>query len=166
MPLHNIYCTRSRSSSASQFRESFEHAAVGLAHTAADGRFLRVNPKLCSLLGYSESDLLQVSQRLASCVRAGDTVGRLGGDEFVIVLPEIAEAKHSGLIARKVIAALARPFQLGGHEVSISASVGIASYREDGDTVEALIRNADSAMFSAKQSGRDGFRFFAAELDA
>ena len=115
--------------------------------------------------GAGDELLQQVSQRLTLCVRAGDTVGRLGGDEFVIVLPELAAAKDSGIIARKAIVALARPFRLTEHEVSISASIGIASYPDDGDTAEVLIRNADSAMFSAKQSGRNACRFFAAALN-
>jgi diguanylate cyclase (GGDEF)-like protein len=87
-------------------------------------------------------------------------VGRLGGDEFVVVLPEIADAKDSGLIARKAIDSLCAPFDLGGLEVSISASIGIASFPADGDTVETLIRNADTAMFSAKEAGRNACRFY------
>ena len=99
-------------------------------------------------------------------MRAGDTVGRLGGDEFLVILPEVAEAKDSGLIARKAIDALVEPFRIGEHEVTISASIGIASYPHDGDTVETLIKNADSAMFGAKEAGRNSCRFFAAEMSA
>jgi diguanylate cyclase (GGDEF)-like protein/PAS domain S-box-containing protein len=121
-------------------------------------RFKQVN----DTLGHGIGDVLlkQVSERLKLCVRAGDTVGRLGGDEFVIVLPELADARHAALIARKAIDALAEPFLLDGHEASISGSIGIAACPDDGDTVEALIRNADSAMFAAKQAGRNAFRFF------
>ena len=112
--------------------------------------------------GAGDELLRQVAQRITHCIRAGDTVGRLGGDEFVVVLPEIADAKDSGLIARKAIDSLAAPFDLGGLEVSISASIGIASFPDDGDTVEQLIRNADTAMFGAKESGRNASRFFSA----
>ena len=78
----------------------------------------------------------------------------------MIILPEVAEAKDAGLIARKAIDALGRSFQLGEHEASISASIGIASCPLDGDSVEVLIRNADSAMFTAKQAGRNACHFF------
>ena len=112
--------------------------------------------------GAGDELLRQVAQRITHCIRAGDTVGRLGGDEFVVVLPEIADAKDSGLIARKAIDSLSRPFDLGGLEVSISASIGIASFPDDGDTVETLISNADTAMFGAKEAGRNACRFFSA----
>lgn len=112
--------------------------------------------------GAGDELLRQVAQRITHCIRAGDTVGRLGGDEFVVVLPEIADAKDSGLIARKAIDSLASPFDLGGLEVSISASIGIASFPGDGDTVETLISNADTAMFKAKEAGRNACRFFSA----
>ena len=116
--------------------------------------------------GAGDQLLREVAKRLTLCVRAGDTVGRLGGDEFLVILPEVAEAKDSGLIARKAIDALVEPFRIGEHEVCISASIGIASYPNDGDTVETLIKNADSAMFAAKEAGRNACRFFAAETSA
>ncbi len=116
--------------------------------------------------GAGDELLQQVAKRLLLCVRAGDTVGRLGGDEFVIVLPEITEAKDAGLIARKAIDTLAASFQLDGHVASISASIGIASFPADGDSVEILIRNADSAMFKAKEAGRNGCAFYSADTPA
>jgi len=124
-------------------------------------RFKEVN----DTFGHGAGDelLKQVSQRLIQCVRAGDTVGRLGGDEFVIVLPEVAEAKDAGLIARKAIEALARPFRLEEEEVCISASIGIATCPDHGDEVAVLIKNADAAMFCAKQAGRNSFRFHTPE---
>ncbi len=113
-------------------------------------------------LGHSFGDQLlkQVSERLRQCVRGEDTVGRLGGDEFVIVLPALAEVRYAGLVARKAIDALAQPFTIDAHEVRISASIGIAVSPDAGDNVDALVKNADSAMFGAKQSGRNAFRFF------
>ena len=112
--------------------------------------------------GAGDQLLQRVGERITNCVRAGDTVGRIGGDEFLVILPELAGASDSSLIARKAIEALAAPFRFGGLDVSISASIGIASYPGDGDTVEMLITNADSAMFSAKESGRNTYRFFSA----
>ena len=111
--------------------------------------------------GIGDQLLQKAAQRLTRCVRAGDTVGRLGGDEFVLILPEVAKPKDCGPIAQKALDALAQPFSLDGHEVSVSASIGIATFPRDGETVDALIKNADSAMFSAKQAGGNRYCYYA-----
>ena len=113
--------------------------------------------------GIGDQLLQKAAQRLTRCVRAGDTVGRLGGDEFVLILPEVAKAKDCGPIAQKALDALAQPFSLDGHEVSVSASIGIAVCPGDGETVDALINNADSAMFGAKQAGGNRYCYYAAD---
>jgi diguanylate cyclase (GGDEF)-like protein/PAS domain S-box-containing protein len=107
--------------------------------------------------GHAMGDTLlgQVSERLLRCVRLRDTVGRLGGDEFAMIL--ILGERHEGakVVADKIQAALAEPFTLGSYEVTVSASIGITSYPEDATDPELLIKYADTAMYRAKQQGRD-----------
>jgi diguanylate cyclase (GGDEF)-like protein/PAS domain S-box-containing protein len=110
--------------------------------------------------GIGDELLIQVSDRLAECVYDRDTVGRLGGDEFALIL-SMPEGRHdAALIAGKIQAALLKPFSLGGHDVSVTASIGIALYPDDASDTETLLKYADTAMYQAKQSGRDAFQFF------
>lgn len=125
-------------------------------------RFKAVN----DTLGHPAGDelLRETAARLSTCVRAYDTVARLGGDEFAILLPEVRSGDDLGRIASKVLAVFQRPFQLSGKEVFISCSIGIALY--PGDSIEAddLLKYADSAMYFAKRSGRNNFRFYSRDL--
>ena len=118
-------------------------------------------------LGHHQGDALirQVGERLLSCVRPGDTVGRISGDEFAVVLADMARPDDAALVAQKILDALARPFDLGGNEAYISASIGIAAFPEDGDDAETLLKNADIAMYRAKESARNCYRFFTAEMN-
>lgn len=118
-------------------------------------------------LGHSAGDQLlrQVSARLAECVRVDDTVGRLGGDEFAVILSELAHDEDGRVVAKKIIDAIARPFQINGTEVSISASIGIASSPPDSANADTLVRNADAAMYHAKQEGKNNYRFFTLETN-
>jgi diguanylate cyclase (GGDEF)-like protein/PAS domain S-box-containing protein len=118
-------------------------------------------------LGHHQGDALirQVGERLLECVRPGDTVGRISGDEFAIVLADLARPDDAALVAQKVLDTLARPFDLGGNEAYISASIGIAAFPEDGDDAETLLKNADIAMYRAKESARNCYRFFTAEMN-
>jgi predicted signal transduction protein with EAL and GGDEF domain len=93
-------------------------------------------------------------------------VARLGGDEFTVILPDIGSSKDIEGVARKILAAFARPFDLDGHEAFVSASVGITLCPDDADDPERLMRNADAAMYQAKESGRNTLRFFTPELNA
>ncbi|TMH13188.1 MAG: EAL domain-containing protein [Betaproteobacteria bacterium] len=104
--------------------------------------------------------LVEAAERLRRNARDSDTVGRLGDDEFVILLSKLATADDAGLVARKIIDALAAPFNLGGLEIHISANIGIAIYPGDGDDPEGLLKNADAAMHRAKEQGRNTFRFY------
>lgn len=106
-------------------------------------------------LGHSAGDhmLKVVAQRLTDCVRAEDTVARLGGDEFIVVLEEIASAEDVPAIVEKVIASLAQPMVFEGHEMRVSTSIGISLYPEDGVDPDMLIKNADIAMYQAKEAG-------------
>ena len=116
-------------------------------------------------LGHTAGDeLLQaVAARIRHQVRESDTVARVGGDEFTVILPDIARREEAETVARKIIAALATPFQLGSQKqsVDIGTSIGIAVYPADARDADALVKAADAAMYSAKQAG-NSFRFCAA----
>ncbi|HAD04297.1 MAG: hypothetical protein A2005_10330 [Desulfuromonadales bacterium GWC2_61_20] len=118
-------------------------------------------------LGHRHGDelLRQVGERLGHCVRSGDTVARLGGDEFVITLAEVAESDDIAQVTRKVTEALAMPLLVAERSLQITASIGISIFPQDSDDGETLIRNADIAMYQAKQAGGGTFRFFAREMN-
>jgi predicted signal transduction protein with EAL and GGDEF domain len=92
-------------------------------------------------------------------------ISRLGGDEFTVLLPGIREVQDLAKVARRILEALARPFDLGGHEVVIGASVGMTAWPDDGDDVERLLRNADAAMYHAKEQGRNNYQFYDQSLN-
>ena len=112
--------------------------------------------------GHHVGDLLlrEIAERARSCVREIDTVSRLGGDEFVIVLPELREALDAAAVARKILTALAEAYRIDGHQLSITQTLGISIYPQDGPDADTLLRNADSAMYHAKESGKNRFLFF------
>ncbi len=119
-------------------------------------------------LGHSIGDrLLQsVAARLSACIRLSDTVGRLGGDEFVVLLTEVKHPADAAISARKILAALMRPYRIGEHDLTVTASIGLSTYPADGHDAETLIRNADAAMYLAKKNGRNDSRFFDSGQDA
>lgn len=125
-------------------------------------RFKAVN----DTLGHPAGDelLRETAARLSTCVRAYDTVARLGGDEFAILLPEVRSGDDLGRIASKVLAVFQKPFQLAGKEVFVSCSIGIALYPGDSTEADDLLKYADSAMYFAKRSGRNNFRFYSRDL--
>jgi len=118
-------------------------------------------------LGHAIGDqLLQcVSKRLQASVRGSDTVSRQGGDEFVMLLSEIAHPEHAATSARKILRSLSLPCTIEGHDLHIDGSIGISIYPADGEDAETLIKNADTAMYYAKQRGRNNFQFFTAEMN-
>ena len=126
-------------------------------------RFKNVNDTLGHLAG--DQLLREVAARLQQCVREEDTVARLGGDEFGVILSELTRADDASVVAQKLIDALAKPFDLGGCEAFVTASVGIASFPRDSEDPEALVKNADAAMFRAKLIGRNNFQFYTAEMN-
>jgi diguanylate cyclase (GGDEF)-like protein/PAS domain S-box-containing protein len=125
-------------------------------------RFKSVN----DTLGHPAGDelLREAASRLTYCVRGYDTVARLGGDEFAILLPEVRSGDDLGRVARNILEAFNEPFLLEGKEVFISCSIGISLYPEDSSTADDLLRQADSAMYLAKRSGRNTFRFYSKDL--
>ena len=118
-------------------------------------------------LGHDAGDqlLCQVAQRLQDCVRSHDTVGRLGGDEFAILIGLRASHRGAEHVAQKILAALARPFHIKGHVVRIGASVGITLFPADATCPHTLLKYADTAMYQAKQAGRNTYRFFTARMN-
>ena len=119
-------------------------------------------------LGHSAGDRLlkTVARRMSECVRATDTVVRLGGDEFVILLsdqPKSVETVSETL--QKIRSAITEPIDLEGHRLKVTCSIGVANYPEDGTSADALLANADAAMYRAKELGRDNFVFYAPEFN-
>ncbi|PQP02336.1 GGDEF domain-containing protein [Massilia phosphatilytica] len=125
-------------------------------------RFKNVN----DMLGHGVGDqlLVQAAKRLSACARAGDVVARLGGDEFAVVLPALDDDGVAAAVAARVIEALAQPFFLEGQQLFVSASVGIATYPENGRDADTLLKNADTAMYGAKNGGRNNYQFYLAEM--
>jgi diguanylate cyclase (GGDEF)-like protein len=119
-------------------------------------------------IGHEAGDhlLREVASRLTGCVRESDTIARLGGDEFVLLLTELSEEKHAATVAQKIVTVLARPFVLLGQEFSVTASIGISTYPLDGLDERTLMKNADIAMYHAKEAGKNNFRFYCAKLNA
>lgn len=138
------------------------HGRIGVVFADLD-RFKIVN----DTMGHSTGDrlLVQVAQRLQQCVRSGDTVARLGGDEFAFILSSLAQAEDATLVAEKVIAALSQSFELEGQEIYISASLGISIYPGDGTDADGLLRNADTAMFQAKEQGPAIYQFYLPQMN-
>ncbi|MBH5400505.1 GAF domain-containing protein [Bradyrhizobium sp. CNPSo 4010] len=117
-------------------------------------------------LGHEAGDLLllEVANRLRGALRASDVVARLGGDEFVVILDQCGEIEDVQRIATGLLAALAEPMQLAGHECHSTASIGIAMYPANGSDAQTLTKNADMAMYLAKEDGKNGYRFFSNEV--
>ena len=113
---------------------------------------------------YGDELLIEVAKRLAQCVRESDTVARFGGDEFVVLLHNIHSDRDAALVAEKIIRHLSKPFTLAGRDIVIGASVGLAMYPGESDDPDTLLRNADLAMYRAKQTGRNRFQFFTSSL--
>ncbi len=146
-----------------------DHLALALANAARRkkeiavlmldlDRFKKVN----DTLGHSVGDRLlkAVAERLPGLLRRSDTIARLGGDEFMVLLPEISNPGSAGRVARRILRAFKQPFDLKDRKIPITASIGIASYPRDGEDVESLTKNADIAMYSAKEGGRNTYKLY------
>jgi diguanylate cyclase (GGDEF)-like protein/PAS domain S-box-containing protein len=127
-------------------------------------RFKKINDTLGHTIG--DHLLKQLSERLKSCLRQDDTVARLSGDEFAILLPEIQHIDDVLAITNKLLALFNEAFHIERHELFITTSIGIAVFPEDGTDPDALLKNADTAMYAAKATGRGTFSFYAPEMNA
>jgi diguanylate cyclase (GGDEF)-like protein len=127
-------------------------------------RFKQIN----DTLGHEAGDQLlrEVASRLKECVRESDTVARMGGDEFVVLLPELGDGKYAATVAQKILSVIAKPFNLIGHEFRVTASIGISIYPQDGLDEQTLTKNADIAMYQAKEEGKNNFQFYSEKLNA
>ena len=118
-------------------------------------------------LGHSTGDLLlqQVAQRTQEALRKTDMVARFGGDEFAVLLQRIVDDHDAEAVAQKILSVLGAPFHIGGHELFVTASIGVACYPASGQDVDELLRNADAAMYRAKSAGRNSSSVFASGLN-
>ncbi len=126
-------------------------------------RFKTINDTLGHEIG--DALLIQVTQRCLAVLRNTDTFARQGGDEFVALLHDLGQTQDAALIARKILASFAQPFELGSHALTVTASIGIALYPDDGADESILLRNADAAMYRAKANGRNCFQFYSADMN-
>ncbi len=119
-------------------------------------------------LGHNAGDTLLkiIAERLTACIRNGDTVGRLGGDEFVVLLNDMAEPHDACLIAQTIIETATEPMVLENQEVYVTASIGISLFPADADTAQTLLKHADTAMYRAKELGKNRYHLYSADLDA
>ena len=138
------------------------NARVAVMYLDLDG-FKQIN----DTLGHSTGDkiLQSVATRLLTCVRSSDTVSRYGGDEFVVLLSEIGKAADASITARKILSALNSLHELEHTKLNITLSIGLSTYPEDGDDAETLVKHADTAMYEAKENGRNTYRFFKKDMN-
>jgi len=124
--------------------------------------------KINDSLGHGVGDkvLQSVASRLVACVRRADTVSRLGGDEFVILLSQVEHEEDAAVSARKILRSLNAPHNIDDKSLDISISIGVSTYPSDGQDAESLMDNADTAMYEAKQKGRNNYQFFRPEMQA
>lgn len=144
-------------------RADRERTSAALMFLDLDG-FKDVNDTLGHRVG--DKLLADVAGRILKCVRKGDTVARLGGDEFTVVMSGIMETTQVIGIAHRIIEAFRRPIRLEGNEVFITASIGVSLYPHDGSDVDQLLKSADTAMYHAKEQGKNNFQFFSQEMNA
>jgi diguanylate cyclase (GGDEF)-like protein len=119
-------------------------------------------------LGHAMGDRLlrAVAERLSSCLEEGDTLARLGGDEFVVLLPEISRADKAVKLAHKILEVLKPSFSFSGHELHITTSIGISLYPYDGEDADTLLKNADTALYRAKEQGRNNYQLYTPAMNA
>jgi diguanylate cyclase (GGDEF)-like protein/PAS domain S-box-containing protein len=148
---------------AAMVRSRRSKARVGVMFLDLD-RFKDVNDTLGHRVG--DQLLKELARRIRGVLRQSDLLARISGDEFIVLLEEVPEPNAPERVARKILDEVRRPFQIEGHEIHVSGSIGLAVHPDDGEDGETLLKNADAAMYHAKELGRNGFRAFSAELGA
>ncbi|MGB0467133.1 MAG: putative bifunctional diguanylate cyclase/phosphodiesterase [Pontibacterium sp.] len=138
------------------------HSVVGILFVDLDN-FKKINDTLGHDIG--DNHLKQISDRLYGCVRDMDTVARFGGDEFLVIIPDLACIDELKPVCQRILSATSQPVMINGYEFFTSASIGVSIYPNDGDEPNDLVRNADSAMYEAKRTGRDTFSYFTPEMN-
>jgi diguanylate cyclase (GGDEF)-like protein/PAS domain S-box-containing protein len=157
--------------------ERLQHALANSARNRHMGTLMFIDldnfKTLNDTLGHDKGDLLlvQVAQRLTSCLRGSDTVARLGGDEFVVLLEDLSESSHDAAVkaknaGEKILAAFKQPYDLAGYEHHSSPSIGITLFKGHEDSVDEILKRADVALYQAKGAGRNTLRFFDPEIQA
>jgi diguanylate cyclase (GGDEF)-like protein/PAS domain S-box-containing protein len=118
-------------------------------------------------LGHDAGDrlLMQLAERLRECLREGDTIGRQGGDEFVVLIEDVADPQQVAGVGQKILETVARPYYINGQEFHVTASIGISIYPGDGSDQQTLLKNADIAMYRAKEQGKNNHQFYSAQMN-
>lgn len=151
-----------------RMREAIYSANEGNNHFALFvfdlDRFKLINDSLTHAVG--DELLRAVGRRLSSVLRKGDTIARIGSDEFVVIATDLEHQDQAGAMARNLLEVVSRPFKIADREIAITASVGISLYPKDGDTVDILLRNADTAVYRAKENGLNRFAFYTTEMNS
>jgi diguanylate cyclase (GGDEF)-like protein/PAS domain S-box-containing protein len=160
LPNRNLFLDRLQQSLT---RARWHNRLVAVMFLDLD-RFKNIN----DTLGHNVGDqlLLQLSERLSKSVRDGDTIGRFGGDEFAILLDDIDSDSHISSLAQKLLDTLASPFKINKHELFVTASIGVSIFPGDGEDSDTLLRNADVAMYRAKDLGKNNYQFYSDDLSA
>jgi diguanylate cyclase (GGDEF)-like protein/PAS domain S-box-containing protein len=126
--------------------------------------FKHINDSLGHPIG--DKLLQSIAKRLVDCVRASDTISRQGGDEFVVLLPDVDQPHEAAAMARRILEAVAVDHPIGGHNLHVTTSIGLSIYPDDGLNAETLIKNSDTAMYQAKENGRQTYEFFTPAMNA
>ena len=160
LPNRNLFLDRLQQSLT---RARWHNRLVAVMFLDLD-RFKNINDTLGHTVG--DQLLLQLSERLGNSVRDGDTIGRFGGDEFAILLDDIDSDNHISALAEKLLATLTKSFRINKQELFVTASIGISIFPNDGEDSDTLLRNADVAMYRAKDLGKNNYQFYSDDLSA
>jgi diguanylate cyclase (GGDEF)-like protein len=154
LPNRVLFCSR--------LSTELQSAALGLTHGAVLYIDLDHFKKINDTVGHAAGDqvLSIAAQRLRACIKEDDTVGRLGGDEFAVILRDMVSADAAQAIAQRIVHSLQQPVSLAGRDHTVCASIGIARFPQDGEAIDTLLRNADAAMYRAKDLGRGRAMFY------
>ena len=153
------------------FHERVGHAIAQARRNAKSLAILFIDlddfKKINDTLGHGAGDraLRVIAERLRGCLRATDTVCRLGGDEFVVLIEELPQPENVAEVAKKILAAIVQPFPLDAGQYHLSASIGISTYPGDSDDLQGLMKNADIAMYRAKEQGRNNYQFYSTQMN-